>query len=281
MITVKAPAKVNVGLWILGRRDDGYHEIWTILQQIPLTDEIALQAAPDLSLSVRGTDVQVPQDHTNLCLMAACLLQETTGSTKGARIDLKKVIPVGAGLGGGSSDAAATLVGLNQLWNAGLSNPDLESLAVRLGSDVPFFIRGNCCVATGRGEILQTRDQVITDPVVLVCPDVKISTMWAYKNLKKYNLTSERESIIFQSSFRGNLSDPAIKSLLTNDFETLVFDQFPSLCELKTALLDASSYYASLSGSRSSVFGVFQSLDESRKALVRLPVKERVYLLES
>lgn len=279
-IRVVAPAKINVGLRILGQRSDGYHEIWTILQQINLADEIVLQSAPDFSLSLRCDDPRVPVGGQNLCLRAAHLLREETGCAEGALIDLKKLIPVGAGLGGGSSDAAAALRGLNQLWNTALDDHSLQKLAAKLGSDIPFFVQGGCCIATGRGELLQGIKKVVNDPIVLVCPDVEISTEWAYKNIKKYNLTSERESIIFQDSFVENLSDPAIKRLLTNDFESLVFDHYPSLLALKESLLDCGAYFSSLSGSGSSLYGVFSTIDDARKASKKLRSGARIYLLE-
>lgn len=150
-LIARAPAKVNLGLEILGRRPDGYHEIRTILQAIDLQDELSLDEAGALTLECPATLGPVDQ---NLVLRAARLLSETFSPARGARLRLRKEIPVAAGLGGGSADAAAALVGLNRLWNLELSLDDLTGLAATLGSDVPFFVRGGAQLATGRGEVL-------------------------------------------------------------------------------------------------------------------------------
>ncbi|MFH1862114.1 MAG: 4-(cytidine 5'-diphospho)-2-C-methyl-D-erythritol kinase, partial [bacterium] len=147
-LVYEAKAKVNVGLRILGQRPDGYHEIWSILQEINLTDEIWMQDASDLSFSLTCNQKKLPTDDQNLCIRAAKLLHQVTGYPRGVALRLVKRIPIGAGLGGGSSDAAAVLKGLNELWQLSLSQDELLELASQLGSDVPFFIMGSCCVAT-------------------------------------------------------------------------------------------------------------------------------------
>jgi 4-diphosphocytidyl-2-C-methyl-D-erythritol kinase len=269
-LTLKAPAKINLGLRILGERSDGYHEIWTILQQIDLWDEILLEESSDLSFSLDTTQAGIPEDESNLCVKAARLLQEETGCDCGARIELKKNIPAGAGLGGGSSDAAAVLMGLNDLWEPKQSEQDLSRLAVRLGSDVPFFIKGGCCLATGRGEILTPIERFIDDPIILVCPDLQVSTAWAYKNIENYRLTSHRENIIFQNSLPENLYNLLIGGTLDNEFEALVLTRYPKLKELKDTLLKLGTYYASLSGSGSAVFGIFRHAVDAEKAAEQL-----------
>ena len=277
---VKAPAKINVGLHILGVRPDGYHEIWTILQQINLADELLLLDTPDFSLSLTCNRPDIPVNEDNLCLKAARLLQRETGCRKGVKIHLHKNIPVGAGLGGGSSDAAATLTALNQMWGTGLGKAKLRTLAEKLGSDVPFFLEGGCCIASGRGEVLKKIDRVIKNPMVLVCPNIQISTSWAYKNIKNYRLTSKKENIIFQSSFKKDISDPQIRNILSNDFETPVFEHYPTLKEIKETLLECGAYYASLSGSGSSVYAAFYSSEEARTASQRIHVEGSVHYLE-
>lgn len=151
MLEVPAPAKINLGLEILGRRADGYHDIVTILQEIDLADRLTFEIAEELTLTCAG----LPANETNLVLRAARLLQSETGSRTGAAIRLEKSVPIAAGLGGGSSDAAATLRALNCLWRLDLSAADLASLAARLGADVPFFLRGGTQIATGIGTDLQ------------------------------------------------------------------------------------------------------------------------------
>lgn len=151
LLRVSAPAKINLGIEILGRRPDGYHELLTILQAIDLRDELSLVPAPELGLT---GDRDLGPIEANLVLRAARLLQEETGTDRGATIHLAKRIPVAAGLGGGSADAAATLLGLNHLWELNLPPQELAQLAARLGSDVPFFLQGGARLASGRGEAL-------------------------------------------------------------------------------------------------------------------------------
>ena len=279
-VGVKAPAKINVGLHILGLRPDGYHEIRTVLQQINLADEILLEDAPDLSLSLTGDRRDLPAGEKNLCMKAALLLRRRTGCPKGARIKLNKVIPIGAGLGGGSSDAAATLKALNQMWQTGLDQPTLMDLAAELGSDVPFFIAGGCCLAMGRGEILTQIDPIIRDQIVLICPNLRISTARAYENIGNYRLTSQMENIIFQNSLRKDLSNPEFYNTLTNDFESLVFAHYPVLEKLKKTLLMRGAYYSSLSGSGSALYGVFASSEKAKRASEEIQIKGKIYLLE-
>lgn len=277
---VKAPAKINIGLHIMGLRPDGYHEIRTILQQIALSDEILLWDAPDFSLSLTCTLPDLPTDERNLCIRAAGLLRRKTGCRRGVRLHLRKNIPLGAGLGGGSSDAAVTLKTLNDRWKTGLDKVALKELAVELGSDVPFFLEGGCCIASGRGELLERIDPLIDSPIVLVCPDISVSTGWAYKNIENYRLTSKRENIIFRNCFKWNFSDPMVRNALTNDFEPLLYAHYPTLSAIKQALLDCGAFYASLSGSGSSLYGVFDSLENARRAAQQLSAHGRIFLLE-
>ncbi len=278
-LILEAPAKINVGLRIVGKRPDGYHEIWSVLQEIDLCDEIALWDAPDFSFLLEGDSQGVPTGGTNLCLRAARSLQEASGHQGGARIRLRKVIPVGAGLGGGSSDAAAVLKGLNQLWETGFTRDELSRLGAQLGSDVPFFITGGCCLATGRGEIIKPLETPLQDPLVLVCPDVFISTEWAYKNIKNYHLTLAQDDIIFQGSWREILSRFPEQDFFVNDFEPVVFNAYPDLEKIRDALRDAGAYFVSLSGSGSALFGLFREWERACEAAEKLALRWRTYCL--
>lgn len=278
-LRLRAPAKINVGLHVKGLRPDGYHEIWSILQEINLTDEIHLEDAPDFSLTVTGSFAQLPLGEENLCLKAARLFRSEFNLHKGAAIELNKKIPIGAGLGGGSSDAAAVMKGLNTIWGLGLSEPSLLQLTAKIGSDVPFFILGECCIATGRGDELVKTNPIVQDPMVLVCPEEHISTSWAYKNIGNYPLTSNLENVNFKDSLSGGLRDSVTRALLSNDFESLVFSTFPALAEVKRFLLDSGAYYASLSGSGSSIYGVFESLKLAKKAHKQIVTRGSKYLL--
>ena len=190
MVTVKAHAKVNLTLEVLGRREDGYHDIVSIMQTIDLRDTLRLEPADTITLHCDRVDLLSPD---NLALKAANLLRKVTGCDKGARITLQKEIPVAAGLGGGSSDAAATLQGLNLLWELGLSVDGLMSLAMQLGSDVPFFMRGGTAMASGRGERIRPLPDADLPTMVVLSPaiDIPLKTASIYGKLGQANLRRE------------------------------------------------------------------------------------------
>jgi len=278
---IKAPAKINVGLKVLNRRSDGYHEIWTILHQIDLHDRLLMWEDPDLSFSVQTDIPHIPVDDRNLCVKAARLLKKETSCSNGVRLHLEKNIPAGAGLGGGSSDAAAVLKGLNQFWQLNLSDDHLLDMAAILGSDVPFFIHGGVAIATGRGEKLTQISQKIDDPILLICPEIQISTAWAYKNIENNRLTNIVESIIFQDSLPQNIFSLPVIETLVNDFESVVFKKHSTLSKIKKLLNDHSAYYASMSGSGSSLFGIFRSSENAQTAAAKLKSFGRVFITGS
>jgi 4-diphosphocytidyl-2-C-methyl-D-erythritol kinase len=293
-VTIRAYAKINIGLHILGKRADGFHDIETVFHQINLYDTIALHEI-DSDITFRCDDPTLPIDATNLCIRAARLLMDITGSANGVEIHLRKRIPVGAGLGGGSSDAAAVLKGMRQLLGLDISNAELRTLAASLGSDVPFFIEGGSAYATGRGELLETLDLDIPAWILVATPPVSISTAWAYSAVNPTNNDTPREDLralletwtrtpvtknpsteIESNSGRRNtkgdfsstsLADyprrhDALRSRLRNDFEPIVFEHYPEVAAIKRRMLDAGADVALMSGSGSTVFGLFQ--DEQR-----------------
>ena len=180
---LRAYAKINIGLNILGKRSDGYHDLETIFHEIDCFDEIEFEQHDKVAMT--ADSILVPIDESNLCLSAANLLQKEKHVRPGVMIHLKKNIPIGAGLGGGSSDAAAVLCGLNHFWKLKLSNNQLRTLAAQIGSDVPFFIDGGTAYATGRGEILESFSLVLPFWIAVVTPLIRISTAWAYNHLSR------------------------------------------------------------------------------------------------
>lgn len=190
-LKIKAYAKINLALDVIDRRADGYHEIEMILQSIDLYDQIQFTPASSLSLEITG--YRLPLDDRNIILRTARKLQAETGFNGGARIWLRKRIPVGAGLGGGSADAAATLAGLNQLWGLALSPATLEKIAVTLGADVPFCLRGGTVLARGIGEKLMDLPALPSVPVFLAKPPFNVSTAQIYKNLTLSAVTRHPE----------------------------------------------------------------------------------------
>ncbi|MDE3059101.1 MAG: 4-(cytidine 5'-diphospho)-2-C-methyl-D-erythritol kinase [Bacteroidota bacterium] len=257
---IRAYAKINLGLHIIGKRADGFHNIETIFHRINLFDELTV--LPSHSISLSSTEVNLPNDSGNLCWKAAELLRNELGTANGISIHIMKSIPIGAGLGGGSSDAAAVLRSLPKLWNVSVPPHTLELLALQLGSDVPFFLRDASAYATGRGEVLQYRALKIPYWIVVVTPNISINTAWAYNELSKKNLYVEKKTPVFQQ-FENNAVD---FTALENDFEKVVFPAHSEIGEVKTTLQEHGAIVALMSGSGSSVFGLFEQEADARRA---------------
>jgi len=247
-------AKINLALSVLGRRKDGYHDIQTIFQSIDISDELEFQAAPTLELRCENLPGIPPED--NLVWKAANLLVSKLGESRGALITLRKRIPAAAGLGGGSGNAAVTLLGLRRLWDLRQSDSDLYSLAASLGSDVPFFLSGGTALGTGKGEIIQQLPDIPRMPLVVIFPGVHISTAEAYRSLN-LGLTSSLEDHRIHG-FRGQVEmGRDILAGIFNDFEAAILAAHPFIREAKSFLESRGATAAMLSGSGSSVFGFF------------------------
>ncbi len=269
---LRANAKINIGLRIIGKRADGYHDLETFFHEIQWYDEIALK--PSARLEMTSNSTEAPADDSNLCLRAAHLLQETTGVTNCVYIELRKNIPIGAGLGGGSADAAAVLRGLNSLWNLNLSNDKLRSLAAKLGADVAFFIEGGSAYATGCGEILKHCSFSVPFWILVVAPPVHVSTAWAYGNLKRKSGYAAKN---LQKIVTEQISDPKALSVdVINDFEPSVFEVYPLIRQTKEKLFDTGAQFALMSGSGSSVFGLFESESTAQQAAASFDATFRV-----
>ncbi len=268
MLTLKAPAKINWFLKVLGRRNDGYHEIESIIQKICLYDVISFKSSEYLNLK---TDLQIPTE-LNLVYKAALLLKKECGMLSGAEIRLKKGIPVAAGLGGGSSDAASTLLGLNRLWSLELSCSELNMFAERLGSDVPFFLNGPLAFVNGRGENVTDYRPVKSANILLVKPQVSVSTRWVYENLKSVRLDSEltkrtarvnNNTLFIHAVRKVELQE---SSSFHNDLEPVAIKMFPVIADIKERMLGEGAILSMMSGSGPTVFGLFGSAREARDA---------------
>ncbi len=262
-LRVRCPAKINLGLWILGRRPDGYHEIDTVMQTVGLEDEICLEeSSGELELTTRG--LPIPEDRPNILTDAWELLLKTRPIARGVRASLTKRIPIGGGLGGGSSDAAGFLVGVNRLLSLGLSVTDLQHLAISLGSDVPFFLDGGIARATGRGE--QVRHLCPLPPAwaVLATPPLAISTTWAYGRVKIPLTHRGGAASILAAIARNDWSEIALH--FHNDFEDVVLREFEVVARLRRALASSAVLGSLLSGSGSTVFGLARTRDEAESA---------------
>ncbi|MBT3514040.1 MAG: 4-(cytidine 5'-diphospho)-2-C-methyl-D-erythritol kinase [Nitrospina sp.] len=263
ILKLKTPAKVNLGLHIHGKRQDGFHELETIFQMVSLYDDVELELLSS-GIMLECDTLGVPADDTNLVYKAALLLQKSYQVKKGVSIRLKKKIPFGAGLGGGSGNAAGVLMGLNRLWSLNIARENLFTLAAELGSDVPFFLTSPCALGMGRGEQLKVLKPCPKFQVLLVFPGFPIATSWVYQNLR-LKLTKRPNNI---SILRKNLSLSDITSLglnLYNDLEPVVIQRFPEVQVVKDELQAWGALGVLLCGSGSTVFGIF---DDSEKARV-------------
>ena len=268
--TLKIPvfAKVNLRLHVFGKRADGYHDLETIFQTITLHDtlEASLTDGPHTILSCN--DRSLPVDENNLVIRAVRALQERFTVKTGARIRLQKRIPMRAGLGGGSADAAVTLLALKQLWELTCSRDELETIGARLGADVPFFFHGGRAKATGIGEKIEPLNDIEQKSLLIIKPNANISTADAYRALDERSLTSQMSEIILSISEAQADSDKIdLAANLRNDFEAVVFDLEPEIRRAKNALLKAGANAALLAGSGSAVFGFFDSEDAQRRAI--------------
>ena len=251
-----AHAKINFFLEITGKRPDGYHTLSIVFQTISLGDELVIEPAKDLSLTC--SDSTLPVDERNLGMKAALRLRQTLKESRGARIHLVKKVPMGAGLGGGSSDAAAVLQALPKLWKREVPPDQLAELAVQLGADVPFFLKGGLCAASGIGEKLIPLDPLPETWLVLVYPGFGVATKEAYSRVR----------LPFQDPQVLDLS--RVASRLYNRFENFVFPDHPELPRLKQELLQAGATAALMSGSGSAVFGLARSRTHGEQILAQV-----------
>ena len=254
VISLKAPAKVNLFLEILGKRDDGFHEIETIMQEIDLADSLQFEETQE-GVTLECNNKNIPANQDNLVCKAANLILEECGIKKGVLINLEKNIPVGAGLGGGSSDAATTLKALNSLWKVGLNNEELMEFAAKLGSDIPFFINGKTALCRGRGELITPVEVRSRMDYIILFPRVHISTETIYKNLK-IDLTKKRKDVSFFLDALKYSEVASISKLLFNRLEEIIFATYPDLLQVKSTLESFDFCGLSISGSGSAFFGL-------------------------
>lgn len=241
--------KINLGLQITKKREDGYHDLETVFFPVPIKDILEIISSPAFEFTVSG----ITMDPTgNICIQAYNLLKQDFPSVPPVKMHLHKNIPLGAGLGGGSSDAAFTLLLLNEKYNLGLTIEQLIDYALRLGSDCPFFMINKPSFAEGRGEILQSLPVSLAGyKMVIVNPGIHISTRWAFSKIKPRTTVNSLSEIITQPV-------ETWKSRLCNDFEDPVFDAHPEIATIKNELYQYGALYASLSGTGSTVYGIFK-----------------------
>lgn len=270
-LTLPSFAKVNLYLRVLGRRDDGFHELCTVFQTVSLHDSITFAEAPDLSLTWNQNEVAVSDD--NLIIRAANALRKRFRTDRGARINLIKTIPAPGGLGGGSSNGAVALLGLSKLWQLKTDRQVLSELASEIGSDVSFFLHGGTALGTGRGEHVEELPDLAIGPMLIVTPEIAVSTSDVFYRLSAPNLTKQalnRNLAVCRNEAR---SSDLIRFALKNDLESSVFEEYPEVGRVKETLLGLGARTAAMSGSGASVFAIFDK-EETRQAALKALDKE-------
>jgi 4-diphosphocytidyl-2-C-methyl-D-erythritol kinase len=266
--TVKLPsfAKINLHLQVVGRRKDGFHDLCTVFQTISLHDDLTISPAGEITLTCG--DKHLPVGDDNLVVRAAKALRDRYDVKCGVRLHLEKRIPAPGGLGGGSSNAALTLLALRKLWDVQIDFDELHSIAASLGSDVPFFLYGGTALGMGRGEIVDPIEDFTEEHMLVVTPGVAVATREAFKRLNARALTKQESKRKLQIC-RFDLESVDFRyTAFKNDFETTVFAAYPEVERVKNTLLDLGAGRAMLSGSGGSVFAIFDK-NETRQAALK------------
>ncbi len=259
---MRANAKINLTLDVLYKRTDGFHQVEMIMQAIELADILCLEEKSSDEITITTNLAYVPCDARNLAYQAAKLIKDTCNITKGVHIGLEKNIPVAAGLAGGSTDAASVLLGLNDLWKIDLSINELEKLAAKLGSDVPFCLRGGTMLATGRGELLEPLADLPSCYVVLAKPRIAVSTAWVYGKYQNSVVESHPDTAGVQEALRrGELAGVAKR--LNNVLESVTIAEYPQIGQLKTCMMQYGAMASLMSGSGPTVFGLVKDQAEA------------------
>ncbi|HBS42068.1 MAG TPA: 4-(cytidine 5'-diphospho)-2-C-methyl-D-erythritol kinase [Oceanospirillales bacterium] len=262
-LTLPAPAKLNLFLHITGRRDDGYHNLQTIFQFLDYGDELSFRTREDDVITLSPAIAGVPDDD-NLIVRAARLLQTHTGASQGADIRLKKILPMGGGLGGGSSDAATTLLALNQLWQTRLNDDELAAIGLQLGADVPVFVRGQAAFAEGVGEVLTPVPELAEPWFLVLCPQVHVNTG---KIFTHECLTRNTDAISIRS---------ALQQGGRNDCQEVVSMLYP---EVGNALNLLNNFgFAKMTGTGACVFTSFSTEEQARTALIQIPAEYHAFM---
>jgi 4-diphosphocytidyl-2-C-methyl-D-erythritol kinase len=266
-LTIKSYAKINWTLDVLFKREDGYHELRTIYQTVSLHDTLQLTATAG-AIEIACDDGRVPLDESNLVHKAATRLRAAIGLQKGARIQINKRIPVAAGLGGGSSNAAATLLGLARLWEVNLDERELFEIAAGLGSDVPLFLVGGTVLGVGRGEEVYPLEQVECNELLLVNAGIAVSTMTAYRGL--WRLTRQEALRIMPFTLFAAKAIRELPLVAANDLEETVIAAHPEIAEVKRRLKGCDARHVLMSGSGGTVWAVFDNSETNERAQAEL-----------
>lgn len=264
-IELKSRAKINLSIDVLGKREDGYHLVEMIMQTIDLYDLIEINEKDNDQITIKSTSDEIPLDCNNLVYKAANLIKKTFNINKGVEIHIKKNIPVAAGMAGGSSNAAAALVGLNKLWNLNLSNQQLEKIGLKLGADVPFCINGGAVLASGIGEELTPIKGLTKDVCILVCkPDLFVSTKEVYECIDSKDI-DKRPNNKFLIECLKNEDTRQLAENMFNVLEGVTMDKHPVIQQIKDIMTNNRALGAMMSGSGPTVFGLYENREDAVK----------------
>ncbi len=265
-------AKVNLSLEVIRKRPDGYHEIETILQSIDLADRLRIQITDDGRIDLECDAPEIPVDESNLCHRAIVAMRKVAGPSLGARITLEKKIPPGAGLGGGSANAAGVILAVERALRLETPPKTLGAIAAALGSDVPFMLRGGTAVGRGRGEILTPIDALKRGVFVIVKPEVSIPTAWVYSNLN-FRLTHHRPRLNLRAVSAVLARFPKTELPYRNALEDIVFRVYPSVAKVLEQLIAERPCFASMTGSGSALYAIFDRETRAREVAERFSVR--------
>lgn len=265
LIKKKAYGKLNLSLDIVGKREDGYHLVRMIMQTVDLYDTITIQKQESSGIWLTTNREDLPTNEDNLIYQAAHLLLKEYHLSTGVRIHLEKHIPVAAGMAGGSADCAATLTGINELFSLGLSKEELQQRAVTLGADVPYCILGGTALSEGIGEILTPLTDVAPCNVLLVKPNIDVSTKWVYTTLRWQELTNHPD-IDGMIEALNNHSLKEVSNRMENVLETVTIPSYPIIQQIKDKMMELGAHNAMMSGSGPTVFGLFPDEQKGNKA---------------
>jgi 4-diphosphocytidyl-2-C-methyl-D-erythritol kinase len=259
-LVINTPAKINLGLNILRKREDGYHDIETFFYPINLYDTLTFSESSEFQFICDAPELN---NEKNLAVKAKLNLEDELKTKIKLKVELTKSIPLGAGLGGGSSDAAAALIGLNKFLNLKIDEGRLSKIASKLGADVPFFLNPVPSYAENIGNVITPMECKIQFPIVLVTPGIRVSTKWAYENVKPSSPIYTLKKLIEDCEIDFLYMQNKIK----NDFETSVFKVYPEIEEIKKDFYKLGAMFSLMSGSGSSVYGIFSNIDKAERAV--------------
>jgi 4-diphosphocytidyl-2-C-methyl-D-erythritol kinase len=256
-IVLQSPAKINIGLNIVSKRKDGYHNLETVFYPLMLSDNFQIEKSDDYELITNSDELNNKED--NLITKCKNLLENFSGKELIVKIKVIKKIPIGAGLGGGSSNAAITLRALNLLFNLGLTYSQLSALALKLGSDVPYFLNPVPAYGNSRGEVLTPLKFELSYPILLVNPGINVSTKRAFGKISP----SKPKINLYELLNAKTIDFDKMKKYIVNDFEHIVFDEYPEIGKLKEELYKQGAEFALMSGTGSTVYGIFTNLQKA------------------